>query len=190
MRIVAGKHRGRRLAAPPGLAVRPTSDRAREALFDILAHGRFGDRPIYEGATVLDAFAGTGAFGLEALSRGARHAFFLEKDRAARAALAGNIAMLGEAERATLLAADALKPPRATEPCTLGFLDPPYGQDLAAPALAAAAASGWFAPEALVIVEVAARESFALPAGFTLLEERRYGAARLVFLRRGDVGPQ
>ena len=190
MRIIAGKHRHRVLLAPEGSATRPTSDRARESLFDILAHGRFSEQDACRDAMVLDAFAGTGAFGLEALSRGARHAFFLEKDRAARAALAGNIAMLGEAERATLLAADALKPPRATEPCTLGFLDPPYGQDLAAPALAAAAASGWFAPEALVIVEVAARASFAPPAGFTLLEERRYGAARLVFLRRGDVGPQ
>jgi 16S rRNA (guanine966-N2)-methyltransferase len=184
MRIIAGRHRGRRLAPPPGLGVRPTSDRAREALFDILAHGRFGDRPVYEEASVLDAFAGTGAFGLEALSRGARHAFFLEKDPTARQTLAVNVATLGETTRATLLAADALHPPRASEPCTLAFLDPPYGQGLAAPALAALNEAGWLAPGALVVVEVAARESFAPPEGFTLLDERRYGAARLVFVGR------
>jgi 16S rRNA (guanine966-N2)-methyltransferase len=184
MRIVAGRHRGRRLAAPEGKAVRPTSDRAREALFDILAHGRFADRPVFEGADVLDAFAGTGAFGLEALSRGARHASFIEKDRAALAMLRANVAALGEVEHATILAGDTLRPPRAAAPVTLAFLDPPYGEGLAAPALAALSASGWLAPEALVVVEMAARRLLAPPPGFTLLEERRYGAARLVFLRR------
>jgi 16S rRNA (guanine966-N2)-methyltransferase len=187
MRIIAGAHKGRRLAVPPGDKVRPTSDRAREALFDILAHGRFAERPVFEGAPVLDAFAGTGAFGLEALSRGARHASFIDKDRAALAVLRANIAALGEAERATVLAGDALHPPRAAMPATLAFLDPPYGEDLAAPALAALAGAGWFAPEALVIVEMAARRLLGPRPGFTLIEERRYGAARLVFLRR-DAG--
>ena len=107
MRIVAGKHRGRRIAAPPGDAVRPTSERAREALFNILAHGRFALAPIIEDARVLDVFAGTGAFGLEALSRGARFATFIEKDRAAREALAANIKALGESGRTRLLAVDA-----------------------------------------------------------------------------------
>src|SRR5690242_19809394 len=91
MRIIGGRHRGRRLAAPEGLAIRPTAERAREALFDILGHGRFAEQPVWLGARVLDAFAGTGAFGLEALSRGAEHASFMEKDRAARAALLGNV---------------------------------------------------------------------------------------------------
>jgi len=183
MRIVAGKHRGRRLAAPPGSAVRPTSERAREALFNILAHGRFGPRPIYEDARVLDAFAGTGAFGLEALSRGARFATFIEKDRAARDALAANVKALREDARCRILAADATAPPRADGPYELAFLDPPYRTDLATPALTALATSGWFAPAALVIVEQAARSDLALPKGFELLEERRYGAGRLVFLR-------
>jgi 16S rRNA (guanine966-N2)-methyltransferase len=185
VRIVGGKHRGRQLAAPPGWAVRPTGERAREALFDILAHGRFGARPIYEDARVLDAFAGTGAFGLEALSRGARFASFIEKDRAARRALEANIATLGETARANVLAGDALRPARASGPCELVFLDPPYGEDVAPAALTALAAAGWIAPAALVVVEVAARQPFAAPAGFSLLEERRYGAARLVFLREG-----
>ena len=183
MRIVAGKHRGRKLLAPPGTAVRPTSERARAALFNILAHGRFGPRPIYEDARVLDAFAGTGAFGLEALSRGARFATFIEKDRAARDALAANVKALGEDQRARIVAADATAPPRPDGPYDLAFLDPPYRRDLASPALVALAASGWLAPGALVIVEMAARGDFEPPEGFELLEERRYGAGRLVFLR-------
>jgi 16S rRNA (guanine966-N2)-methyltransferase len=184
MRIIAGKHRGRRLMAPPGLAVRPTAERAREALFDILAHGRFAATPIYQDARVLDAFAGTGALGLEALSRGARHASFFETEREARRALSANIAALKEEPRCTVLAADALNPPRASGPCDLVFLDPPYGEDVAAPAIAALAKTGWIAADALIVVEIAAKQDFIAPAGFTVLEERRYGAAKLVFLRR------
>ena len=163
--------------------MRPTSDRAREALFDILAHGRFADRPVFQEARVLDAFAGTGAFGLEALSRGAAHASFIEKDRAALAILRDNIAALGEQQNAAVLAADALHPPPAAAPVTLAFLDPPYGEDLIAAALAALGAAHWFSPDALVVVELAARQKLVPPSGFSLLEGRRYGAARLVFLR-------
>jgi 16S rRNA (guanine966-N2)-methyltransferase len=184
MRIIAGRHRGRRLEAPPGLAIRPTGERAREALYDILAHGRFAERPVYEDARVLDAFAGTGALGLEALSRGARFATFLENDRAARATLARNVATLGEMQRAQVIAADALHPPRPSGPCDLAFLDPPYGEPVAAPALAALAAMGWFADGALIVVELAARADFSPPPGFTLLEERRYGAAKIAFVRK------
>lgn len=183
MRIVAGKHRGRRIAAPPGKAVRPTSERAREALFNILAHGRFASAPAFEDARVLDVFAGTGAFGLEALSRGACFATFIENDRDARETLAANIKTLGEGARTRLLVADATTPPRADGPYDLVFLDPPYRSGLAAPALEALSRIGWLGPEALVIVELAAREDFEAPAGFDLLEERRYGAGRLVFLR-------
>jgi 16S rRNA (guanine966-N2)-methyltransferase len=183
MRIIGGKHRGRPLSAPQGRAVRPTSDRAREALFDILAHGRLADGPAYEGARVLDVFAGTGAFGLEALSRGAAQATFMEKDRTALAALRANIEVLGEARAAAVLPVDARRPPQAGAPCALAFLDPPYGEDLAAPALTALAAAGWLAPGALVVIEVAAKQTLAAPDGFALLDERRYGAAKLVFLR-------
>ena len=183
MRIIAGRHRGRRLEPPPGDRVRPTAERAREAVFDILAHGRLAPGVIYEDARVLDAFAGTGAMGLEALSRGARFATFLEKDRAARLVLSRTLAAWGETARASVLAGDATKPPRATGPCDLAFLDPPYGEPVAAPALTALAAAGWLAPGALAIVELGARAGFAPPAGFTLLDERRYGAARILFLR-------
>ena len=190
MRIVAGKHRGRRIATPPGDIVRPTSERAREALFNILAHGRFAPAPIFEDARVLDVFAGTGAFGLEALSRGARFATFIEKDRDAREALAANIKALGESGRTRLLAVDATLPPRADGPYNLVFLDPPYRSGLAAPALEALARTGWLSPDALVIVELAARSDFEPPAGFETLEERRYGAGRLVFLRARELKPR
>jgi 16S rRNA (guanine966-N2)-methyltransferase len=184
MRIVSGSHRGRRLLAPAGETVRPTSDRAREALFNILSHGDFAAAGLpFAGAAVLDAFAGTGAFGLEALSRGAEEAFFIENDRAALASLARNIAALGETTRAHIIPGDATRPRRALSPCAVAFLDPPYRSGLAAPALAALAAAGWFLPEAIVIVEVAAREVLPTPAGFALLDERTYGAARIVFLR-------
>ena len=187
MRIIAGRHRGRVLAAPEGRAVRPTSDRAREALFDILAHGRFSEGPAFDEARVLDAFAGTGALGLEALSRGAAFATFIEKDRAALKALRANIAALGEEQTTAILPGDALRPPKAAAPVTLAFLDPPYGEGLAAPALTALAAAGWLAEGALCVVEVGAKETLAAPEGFEVLEERKYGAAKVVFLRVGAL---
>ena len=114
MRIIGGRHRGRRLLAPPGDTVRPTSDRAREALFNILSHGQFAAEGIvFDGAAVLDAFAGTGAFGLEALSRGATEAVFFERDPEALTVLRRNVASLGESTRAHILPYDATRPPRA-----------------------------------------------------------------------------
>jgi len=185
LRIVGGVHRGRRLTVPLGDAVRPTSDRTREALFNILSHGGFAagglpfaDRP------VLDAFAGTGAFGLEALSRGASSAAFIENGREAIAILRRNIAALDEEDRAHVLAGDATRPPRAGFASALAFLDPPYRSGLAAPALTALAAAGWLAADALAVVEIAALEEFSSPAGFARVDKRVYGAARLVFLRR------
>src|SRR5258708_15559744 len=135
LRIVGGVHRGRRLIAPPGDAVRPTSDRAREALFNILSHGNFaaGGLP-FAGRPVLDAFAGTGAVGLEALSRGASAAAFIEAGRDALAALRRKVAALGEEERAYVVAGDATRPPRAALVCAIAFLDPPYHSGLPAPA--------------------------------------------------------
>jgi len=188
MRIVGGKHRGRRLLAPPGETVRPTSDRAREALFNILSHGRLAAEGVpFADAVVLDAFAGTGALGLEALSRDAAEALFIEQDREALAILRQNIAALGEDAQARIIAGDATRPPRAPSACGLVFIDPPYRSGLAAPALAALDAAGWLMPGALAILELAAREELAPPTGFILLDERVYGAARLVFLRRNET---
>jgi 16S rRNA (guanine966-N2)-methyltransferase len=183
LRIVAGKHRGRKLAVLPGNEVRPTGARARAALFNILAHAGFNSRPVCEDAVALDAFAGSGALGLEALSRGARYCTFLERDRAARAVLEANIANLGEKKSCAVLGADALKPPRASASASLAFLDPPYAEDWAGPALVALAASGWLLPNAVAVAELPAKRGFVPPPGFTLLDERRYGAAKLVFLR-------
>src|SRR5438094_769920 len=134
LRIVGGVHRGRRLVAPPGDAVRPTSDRAREALFNILSHGNFAAAGLpFAGRPVLDAFAGTGALGLEALSRGASAAVFIENGRDALANLRRNIAALGEEDRAHIVAADATRPARAAMVCATAFLDPPYRRGLAGP---------------------------------------------------------
>src|SRR5260221_13835165 len=164
LRIVGGVHRGRRLTAPPGETVRPTSDRAREALFNILSHGQFAAEGLpFAGRPVLDAFAGTGALGLEALSRGASAAVFIETEREALTALRRNIATLGEEDSAHIVAGDATRPPPAAIVCAVALLDPPYGSGLAAPALAALAGAGWLVENALAIVEGAAREGLPLP---------------------------
>lgn len=184
MRIVAGRHRGRRLQAPAGRDTRPTSDRTREAIFNILAHsgwGADGGSPV-EGAVVLDGFCGTGALGLEALSRGAERALFLDIGRAALDTVRANIADLGETGRTAVLRADAGKPPAAPAAASLVFLDPPYGQDLAPKALAALARAGWLAPGAVVVVEEDAVATIVPPDGFTELEDRRYGDTRVLFL--------
>jgi 16S rRNA (guanine966-N2)-methyltransferase len=188
MRIVGGSHRGRRLAAPPGEAVRPTGDRVREALFDILLHGRFAaaGNPL-AAVAVLDAFAGTGALGLEALSRGAAEAVFIERDGAALAALRRNVEVLGETDHVLIIPGDATRPPRGRRACAIAFLDPPYGSGLAAPAVAALAAAGWIAADALAVIEVGRREKLMPPTGFTSIDERVYGAARLVFLGCGAM---
>jgi 16S rRNA (guanine966-N2)-methyltransferase len=161
----------------------------RQALFDMLWHAPWAGRDRVEGAHVLDAFAGTGALGLEALSRGAATAQFLETDRAALAALRANIAACREEARCTVLAADATRPPRAPrQPCTLVFLDPPYGEDgLVELALAALGAAGWIAPEALVCAEYGAPPA-APPPGFVPLAERAHGPASLLFLRPAGGG--
>lgn len=184
MRIVGGDRRGARLAAPPGTDLRPTADRTREAVFNILTHGIDNGDPADQ--VVLDAFAGIGAMGLEALSRGAARAAFLDNGDKALDAVRANLRRLSWEEHATVVRADATTtgpPPLSVGPCGLVFLDPPYRSGLAAPALANLAARGWLADSAVCVVEVAAREDFEPPAGFTPMDERRYGAAKVVFLR-------
>jgi 16S rRNA (guanine966-N2)-methyltransferase len=185
VRIVAGKHRGRRLDTPVGLDVRPTSDRTRQSLFNILSHGDWmGDgRDALDGADVLDMFCGTGALALEALSRGAARAVFVDKARASLDMARRNAEMLGEAANSFFIQGDAAKLPRPPFAASLAFLDPPYGQDLASLALAGLSATGWLAPGALVCVEVGAEDVFAPPAGFELLDLRDYTRARVHFLR-------
>ncbi len=179
MRVIAGAHRGRKLVAPVGEATRPTSDRARQALFDMLAHAPWA--PPIDGVRVLDAFAGSGALGLEALSRGAAHATFMENSRPAQGAIRANIETCRETSRTTLLPADATRPPRGSSPCGLVFLDPPYGSGLLPRALSALAAQGWFAPHAILCLELAVEEALELPNA--ILADRTHGAARLLVLR-------
>lgn len=186
MRIVGGRHRGRRIEAPPGLDIRPTADRAREAAFNLIERGRAARETgfVLAGARVLDAFCGTGAMGLEALSRGAAAATFLDADARAVDCARTNAALLGESARAVLLIADATKPPPATAAHDLVLLDPPYASDLGLPALEALAARGWIAAGALIVLEHrAGRDALAPPPGFALLESRRYGKAAITLLR-------
>lgn len=185
MRIVAGRHRGRLIEAPEGSDIRPTSDRVRESLFNILEHRDWGPGglSVVSGARVLDGFCGTGALGLEALSRGAAHVTFMDKNRAALGLCRRNLDALGERAAADVLQGDCLKPVRPAEPCGLILLDPPYKAGLATPALTALREAGWLLPGAICAVETEAGGDLDIPEGFERLDARKYGAARVHFLR-------
>jgi 16S rRNA (guanine966-N2)-methyltransferase len=182
MRIVGGRLRGRPLAAPTSQAIRPTADRLRESLFNILVHAY--DDPVTD-ARVLDLFAGTGALGLEALSRGAAFALFIDEGAQARALLRENVATLGLGGVSRIFRRDATRLGAAhpIEAFSLAFLDPPYGRGLAEEALASARAGGWLAPGALAVVEEAAKPGFNVPEGFEELERRSYDDSALILLR-------
>jgi 16S rRNA (guanine966-N2)-methyltransferase len=178
MRIVGGRWRGRALLAPPGTATRPTSDRVRQALFDMLWHAPWGGRAAVEDAHVLDAFAGTGALGLEALSRGAAHATFMETAAPARTVLRRNVAAMDAPGRVLDMDATA---PSPGSPCNLVFLDPPYRRNLVPLALTALTRTGWIAPDALIVAETARDD----PAPCTApLAVRGHGVALLTIWRR------
>src|SRR5437868_4399225 len=176
------------IATPEGTTTRPTSNRARESLFNILMHASWaedGTSPLID-ARVLDAFAGSGALGIEALSRGAAHATFLDNDATAIRLIGENLRKLGETGAAKVVRGDATRPPPGRDPCHLVFLDPPYRSGHAAPALAALAQAGWVAPGAVVTVELAHTEDIVPPAGFAAIDARRYRAANIVILRHAS----
>ncbi|MGJ8603130.1 MAG: 16S rRNA (guanine(966)-N(2))-methyltransferase RsmD [Marivita sp.] len=186
MRIIAGIYRGRALAnvgkGDPAAHLRPTTDRVRESLFNMLGGGRFGEP--FTGARVLDLFAGTGALGLEALSRGAESAVFVDDGRKALSLIKANIQTLG-CEATRVMSRDATRlPPCDADPATLVFLDPPYGKALGQKALSAAVAGGWIADGALIVWEETAPQI--APEGFTRLDTRRYGDTHVTVLRFGD----
>jgi 16S rRNA (guanine966-N2)-methyltransferase len=185
MRIVAGKFRGARIEAPKGLATRPTSDRVRQALFNVLEHGT--PRLDFDGARVLDLFAGSGALGLEALSRGARFCLFVEDSAEARAAIRRNVETLELTGATKIWRRDATKLGAAgpVAPFDLIFLDPPYGRGLGAEALASAASGGWAAAGAVAVIEDRADAEVPLPQPFQELETRIYGDTKIVLARRG-----
>ncbi|QGM47182.1 16S rRNA (guanine(966)-N(2))-methyltransferase RsmD [Methylocystis heyeri] len=183
MRIVGGALRGRALAGPKTQNVRPTSDRLRESIFDILAHAY--DDPARD-AAVIDVFAGTGALGFEALSRGAARAMFVDSGAEARALLRENIEKLGLGGVTRVFRRDAAKlgAAPAGEVFSLAFLDPPYGKGLAPLALAELLGGGWLAPGAIVVIEESAGVAVDLPPGILQDENRRYGDTQIVFARK------
>jgi 16S rRNA (guanine966-N2)-methyltransferase len=182
MRIIGGSLKGRVLKAPASDQIRPTSDRLREALFNILAH-TYGDR--LEATSVIDLFAGTGAMGLEALSRGARKVLFVDDGMEARALIRANVEALGLGGQTRIFRRDARKlgaaPPGGR--FDLAFLDPPYGKGLTEPALKALRDGGWLAPEALIVIEETAQAPLVLSAGYEAIETRTYGDTQVVFAR-------
>ncbi|MCF4164731.1 16S rRNA (guanine(966)-N(2))-methyltransferase RsmD [Zavarzinia compransoris] len=184
MRIVAGRNRGRVLATPDDRAIRPSSDRLREAVFSILGAG---DPPLPQDAVVLDVFAGTGAMGLEAYSRGAARVVLIDKDAGALRLVAENIRRVRGDTACRALLLDAAKPgrPPAGFAADLLFLDPPYGKGLCEAALAALDAGGWLAPGVRVVAEHDGREEPVWPQGFVQQDRRRYGKGAVSFLIRG-----
>jgi 16S rRNA (guanine966-N2)-methyltransferase len=184
LRILGGLWRGRALAAPEDRDVRPTAQRTRESLFNRLLHSFTADGFTLANAHVVDVCAGSGALGLEALSRGAAHATFIEQAPAALALLERNIATLGVEDRTRILRTDVRSLPRAAKPCDLALLDPPYGEGLVAPILAGLLAHNWLKAGALVTVETEAEEELAVPTGYELVDRRVTGRAAVTILRK------
>lgn|SRR5690606_3696592 len=181
MRIVGGEFRGRPLAAPRSAAIRPTSDRTREAVFNVIVH-RYPEK--LDGGRVLDLFAGTGALGLEALSRGASSCVFIEESAEGRGLIRDNVEAFGLQGRTRIFRRDAtrLGDVGTLAPFDLVFADPPYGKGLAEPALRAARQGGWLAPGALAVVEEAADAPFSAGEGFAIADERHYGDTVIRFI--------
>ncbi len=182
MRVSGGNLGGRSLKAPSSNAIRPTSDKLRQAVFNILAHA-YGD-PV-SGARVLDLFAGTGALGIEALSRGAAFALFVEEAAEARALIRANVETLQLTGITKIFRRDATKlgDRGAFEPFSLVFCDPPYGKGFAEKALASARKGGWITKDALLLVEESVAAKFTAPEGFEILERREYDDTEMAFLR-------
>jgi 16S rRNA (guanine966-N2)-methyltransferase len=183
MRVVAGRFRGRPLQAPDDMGIRPTSDRVRENVFNILAHG-IADFSL-EGARVIDLFAGTGALGIEAVSRGGAYCLFVEEAPEARALIRRNVEALGLTGETRIFRRDAtdLGPAGNIEPYGLAFLDPPYGKGLGVKALAALAGGKWLTPGAICVFEERAGTAVDIPAAFELLDTRTYGDTDTRFLK-------
>lgn len=187
LRIDSGAHKGKKLAVPAGHDIRPTADRARQAIFNMLVHG---DNVVRD-ARVLDAFAGSGALGLEALSRGAASLVAFDRDAASLKAIRANVAGCREETRTTVRDADATRPPAAQAfgdraPADLVFLDPPYGKDLVPASLAALDKAGWIAGAAIIVAEMDRRDAFDLPAAYSMITDRAYGKARIIILQKAS----
>jgi 16S rRNA (guanine966-N2)-methyltransferase len=191
MRIIGGQFRGKRLVGPGAAGggeahLRPTPDRARESLFNLLAHGDYGDPPPPEGRRVLDLFAGTGALGLEALSRGAARVLFIDDFATARALIRDNVDALGVIGQTKIWRRDATKlGPSRGEPFDLVFADPPYGKGLGVLALASAWQGGWIAPGAIIVLEHGADDEVPAATWLQIADQRRYGETAITIFRAG-----
>ncbi len=184
-RIVAGKHKGRRLEVAEGADIRPTSARTRESVFNILMHNRYAEDLVLPGAKVADLCCGTGAFALEALSRGAAQAVLVDQSTASLKIAHKNAAHIGELPQCRLMQADVSQLPRPPFVSTLAYLDPPYAEGLITPCLNQLLAKGWMAPRAMVLVESQAKAVFTVPEEYEVLDERVYGNAKLTILGVG-----
>ncbi|MEX0300133.1 MAG: 16S rRNA (guanine(966)-N(2))-methyltransferase RsmD [Kordiimonas sp.] len=178
-RIIAGKHRGRRLSIPKGRDIRPTTDRMRERLFSMLTHSRYPD---LHGAYVADLFAGTGALGLEALSRGAAHVSFVEKAPTSIATIKDNVASLKAEKEVKILKNSATALPKATQAYDFIFMDPPYRQGLVEPTLLSIISGEWLAENGVIICELAVDDPLNLPTELEIIDERSQGQQRVLFL--------
>jgi len=186
MRIVGGEFRGKKLHLPEDNRVRPTADRTREALFNILAHGsdyRTDEGPLPLQAEVLDVFAGTGALGIEALSRGAAHVIFMDNHAGSLKLVRQNVTAIQAQKKSTLLNRDGTKPGKAGHPVDLVLMDPPYSEGLEQQSLVSLRDGGWLREGTIIVVEQAVKEKLEIPNGFEELDNRKYGAARLVILK-------
>ena len=189
MRIVGGEYRGKQLALPEDNHIRPTADRTREALFNILGHSsdyRTEHGPLPLNASILDVFAGTGALGVEALSRGAQHVTFMDNHGASLKLIKQNVAAIKAQQRVSIFSRNGTVPGRASGPIDLVLMDPPYSQGLAIPSLIALEAGGWIQKSTVIVIELAAKEKIEIPENFEVLDERKYGAAKLLFLRQAS----
>lgn len=183
LRIFAGKHRGRKLQVFDNKQVRPTAGRTREAIFNILNHGRFGgDERFLDDCTVLDLYCGSGALGLEALSHGASHAVFIDMNPECLTIAKKNAEHMGEGGNVTVIRSDSSNPPPARFPCSLVFVDPPYGKKLLVPSIQNLAARGWLKEGSIIVAEMGKKEDIPEIDGFTRIDDRIYGRTHVVLL--------
>lgn len=184
LNIIAGKHRGRKIETKADKNVRPTGSKTRGAVFNILLHGKFGasgNSPLI-GKSVIDLFCGTGALGLEALSRGASHVIFVDESSESIALARANAAHMHEEDNASFIRSDSTSLPKARRTCSLAFLDPPYNSGLAAKSLASLDAQGWLEDGAIAVVELSHKETLAAPENYAIFDERKYGNTKIVLL--------
>jgi 16S rRNA (guanine966-N2)-methyltransferase len=186
VRIIGGKHRGQRLIAPAGRSTRPTSDRVRESIFNILAH-----RASIEGSRVLDLFAGSGALGFEALSRGARFCLFIENDAEARAVIRENAEAFDATGICKIWRRDATQLGNCAPQTRfdLAFIDPPYGKELGAAAIASLVKGQWLTQDATIVLEESTRSVVAIPPQLQLVDSREYGDTKVIFCRNSAPSP-